>query len=85
MVLLKPQDFVIITYEALVEEDPIAIIRAIYNTLEIPYTDLYHQTLTRYVDSLQGYQTNTFQLGPEAEEVISTTCRHIFDAYGYAL
>ena len=82
IVLLNPQEFLFIKYEKLVE-DPVATILSIYNTLDIPYTDQYHQILIRYVQSLHGYQTNTLQIDEDTKHVIYTACRHIFETYGY--
>jgi LPS sulfotransferase NodH len=66
------------------ERDPIGEIRKIYQTLNLPDFAVFEPTLQKYVNSLTGYQKNTFQnLDPSLKTRLRREWHKCFDEWGY--
>jgi omega-hydroxy-beta-dihydromenaquinone-9 sulfotransferase len=82
MSLFEDHEYSLVRYEDLVKE-PLKNIKAIYNTLELKYTDTYHEALRVYVESMKGYERNRFEMTSEVKALIYGESHQIFDRYGY--
>ncbi|WP_050930929.1 sulfotransferase family protein [Aestuariivita boseongensis] len=71
-----------VKYEDL-RENPVAEMRRIYDELGLGGFDTLEPRLRGYLDSLKGYQTNSYTLDPKLEERIWHEARAYFDRFGY--
>lgn len=71
-----------VKYENL-RTDPVEEMRRIYDELGLDGFDTVEPRMRRYLDSLKGYQTNTYTLDPQLEERIWTEAHAYFDRFGY--
>jgi len=82
--LIPESDFCEVAFEQL-EQNPIAEIKRIYETLGLPDFAAFKDSLSTYVDSLQGYQKNDFPSLPgELRERIRDEWCPAFRDWGYA-
>jgi len=66
------------------ERDPVGEVRKIYETLSLPEFSAFEPSLQKYVNSLAGYQKNTFQnLDPGFKNRLRHEWHRCFDAWGY--
>jgi hypothetical protein len=66
------------------EADPIGQVRGIYEALSLPDFQVVEPVLKRHVESLSGYQKNTFpQMSPELRTRIAREWRRNFEEWGY--
>jgi len=81
--LIPAGNYCEVAFEQL-ERDPIGEVRKIYQTLNLPDFTSFEPTLEKYVDSLAGYQKNTFQeLDPILKTRLRREWRKCFDEWGY--
>jgi hypothetical protein len=67
------------------ERDPISEIRRIYQTLNLPDFNTFEPALQKYLNSLAGYQKNTFQdLDQNLKTRLRREWRKSFDEWGYS-
>jgi hypothetical protein len=82
--LIPAGNYCEVAFEQL-EHDPICEVRNIYQTLNLPDFATFEATLQKYVDSLAGYQKNTFQ---ELDPIVKTRLRRewhkCFDEWDYS-
>ena len=84
-VLIPEGDFCEVEFEQL-DREPIAEIRRIYTTLGLPEFDAIANKLSAYVDSLKGYQKNTFSsLSSALREQIRREWGFAFSDWDYAM
>jgi hypothetical protein len=68
------------------EADPIAEMRKLYDSLNLPPFERVEPDLKRYVDSIKTYKKNVFrELSPELRERIGKHWRRSFEEWGYSL
>jgi omega-hydroxy-beta-dihydromenaquinone-9 sulfotransferase len=73
-----------VAYEEL-ERDPIGEVRKIYQTLKLPDFTAFEPCLQKYVNSLTGYQKNTFrELDPNLKARLRREWGRCFEEWGYA-
>ncbi len=66
------------------ERDPMAVVRSIYDALDLPDFESFAPALQQYVDSIAGYQKNKFtELEPKLRERIVRDWRRCFDEWKY--
>jgi hypothetical protein len=66
------------------ERDPIGELRTIYKSLDLPDFSTFEPSLRKYVDSLSGYQKNTFRdLEPNLKTRLRREWNKCFDEWGY--
>ena len=75
-------NLVTVRYEELVR-DPIAVMRQIYEALDLPDIEHAVPAMQAYVDSRKGYTPNTYKEDPEIVRMINDNWGIYFDAYGY--
>ena len=66
------------------DADPIATLRRIYQSLDLPSFDVAEPRVREYLDSLGEYQKNPFrQLDDDARALLAREWRRCFEAWGY--
>lgn len=81
--LIPKANYYEIAFEEL-EEDPLRELEKLYQALGLPEFGVCEPALRRYLDSLRGYQKNTFtELTRPLAERISSEWARSFDAWGY--
>jgi hypothetical protein len=80
--LIRPENFCEIRYEDLVR-NPVAEIERIYERLRLGQFDQVRPKIEQYFEREKTYQTNRFQLEPEAEAEIARRWRDFNQAYQY--
>ena len=81
--LIARGNYAEVAFEQL-ERDPIGEIRKIYQTLNLPDFTVFEPALQKYVNSLSGYQKNTFnQLDPNFKTRLRREWHRCFDEWGY--
>jgi hypothetical protein len=80
--LIPPENFCEIRYEDLVR-NPVAEMRRIYGRLRLGQFDQVRPKIEQYFEREKTYQTNCFQLEPEAEAEISRRWRDFIQTYQY--
>ena len=66
------------------EADPMAQIESVYDQLSLNGFDTFKPDLQKYVDSLAGYQKNSFSPADEkTREMVATRWSRSFDTWGY--
>ncbi|MEX2169106.1 MAG: sulfotransferase [Pirellulales bacterium] len=74
-----------ICYEDL-EADPMGQMRGLYEALDLPDFAEAESALQRYVDSIAGYQKNSFRALPDDQrQRVAERWRPCFDEWGYAV
>lgn len=82
--LIPTGNYAEVAFEQL-ERDPIGEIRKIYQTLNLPDFAVFEPTLRKYVNSLAGYQKNTFpNLDPNFKTCLHREWHKCFDEWSYA-
>jgi hypothetical protein len=82
--LIPAGNYCEVAFEQL-ERDPIGEMRRIYQTLNLPDFAPFEPTLQTYVDSLAGYQKNTFrELDANLKTRLRSEWHKCFDEWGYA-
>jgi hypothetical protein len=66
------------------EQNPVEEVRKLYKALDLPEFSVVEPNLRRYVQSLSGYQKNTFsELRPDIKRRITNKWRESFETWGY--
>lgn len=65
--------FVEIRFEEL-EENPLEILKKLYNELDMPWTVEFQTSLTPFIEASRGYEKNTYTLGAEERVLIENIC-----------
>jgi omega-hydroxy-beta-dihydromenaquinone-9 sulfotransferase len=66
------------------EQDPLAVLRAIYTALDLPEFDAVSPAMSRYLESIAGYKKNEFKsLTSDLHERIAKQWRPCFEEWGY--
>ncbi len=65
------------------ESDPLAAIRKTYAQLELPDFSEAEPGLVKYLETLTGYQKNSFEYSPELIERVNAECGTGFEPFGY--
>jgi omega-hydroxy-beta-dihydromenaquinone-9 sulfotransferase len=82
--LIPAGNYCEVAFEEL-ERDPIGEIRKIYQTLNLPDFATFEPSLHEYVNSLAGYQKNTFSnLEPNLKSRLRREWHRCFDEWGYS-
>jgi hypothetical protein len=82
--LIPPGHYCEVSFEQL-ERDPIGEIRKIYQTVNLPNFTTFEPSLRKYVNSLAGYQKNTFSdLNLDLKKHLRREWHKCFDEWGYA-
>ena len=80
--LINPGNYVEIAYEDLVEA-PVKTLRQVYQQLDLrPFHEI-EPVITRYLDSIRSYETNTYQEDPVLRQRIREELAVAFDCFGY--
>ncbi|MEO0536732.1 MAG: sulfotransferase [Cyanobacteria bacterium P01_A01_bin.123] len=81
--LIPPGQFHEVSFSALAQ-DPIAQVQAIYQTLDLPYTEGFETNLHHYANARQGYRKNNFSsLDHDLAEQINHEWQRSFEEWGY--
>jgi omega-hydroxy-beta-dihydromenaquinone-9 sulfotransferase len=80
---LAEREHALVRYEELVQ-DPIGVVRGVYERLGLAYTPAYDRLLTAYVDSVRGYTPNRFAVVPALDALVRAECGDILERHGYA-
>jgi hypothetical protein len=80
--LIDPVRFYELRYEELVRA-PIEQLRALYDHLQLAGYENVLPRIERYLESVAGYQTNTYDLSPEQRSAIRRSFGWVLDRYGY--
>ncbi len=68
------------------ERDPVRVVRDLYDKLSLPGFSSFQPKLTSYVESLHGYQKNSFQaLDEPSRKRVAETARRNFQQWGYPI
>lgn len=82
--LVPPENWYELAYEDLVGNE-LAVVKDIYEKLELPNWGITEPVIRQYVAGLEGYQTNKLpKLDPKTRELIQTYWKASFDAFGYS-
>ena len=65
------------------EADPLSEMRRIYDTLGLTGFDESEPALRAYIDSVSGYEKNSYQLDTDAIEKVNRHWGFAFDQWGY--
>ncbi len=75
--------FVEIRYEDL-EQNPISSLRALYQKMNLPFTESFENSLNKYITSTSGYKKNVFSLSDKEKKVIANIMRKYMERYRYS-
>ncbi len=82
--LIPKRNLIEISYADL-DENPMPVMRRIYNQLNFwPFARV-RGRLRKYLSSLEGYKKNRYQLSPEDVQKVNQRWRFAFDAWGYEM
>lgn len=81
--VLSPTQFYELRYEDLLK-DPAGEMRKIYDHFHLGAFDLYLPRLQEYLASIQGYETNKYQLTDEQRAALAKRWGAVIERYGYA-
>lgn len=79
---LPEGSLVTVSYEDLVK-DPLAVMRRIYEVLDLPDIEHAIPAMEAYIESRAGYQPNVYKEDPKVVRMINENWGVYFDAYGY--
>ena len=82
--LIPTGAFYELKYEDL-ERDPLGSLEGIYNDLKLPGFDRLHVRASQYLEGIEGYRKNKFQLDRASLEKVRIRWRSTFERYGYSL
>jgi hypothetical protein len=83
--LIPPQRFCEVSYDDL-EQDPVGVIRGVYERLDLPVFSAVEPDLHDYVKSLSDYKKNTHaEIPAEVRDEISSVWRRSFDEWNYPI
>lgn len=80
--LIPPESFYEVKFEDL-EARPVETMRAIYRGLDLGGYDCFEKRLVSYLESLGGYEKNSYHLDEVSRDKVSQRWGHTFDRYGY--
>jgi hypothetical protein len=80
--LIADDRLVELRYEAL-DENPIRALECIYGTLGLTDFEGVRPRIEHYLESLGGYEKNTFEFPADVVETVNTHWGFAFDAFGY--
>ena len=79
---IPAEDFHEVRYEDL-DRDPQAVIKGVYEALDLPVTDAATGAISKYIDSQRSYQKNTHQLPDAIREAIAERWGFAFERWWY--
>lgn len=82
--LLGEGSAVEVKYEDL-DDHPRETIAQIYERLDLKNFNLVEDRLLRYIQSLEGYRKNAYELSDKEKTIVSRRWGHIFTRYGYEI
>jgi hypothetical protein len=80
--LLKPGQFYELRYEDLIR-DPVATLRKLYDHFQLGGWSEFQPRLEAYLASVNGYETNKYQITPEQRARVTERWREVIERYGY--